>query len=171
MGFFDKLFGGGKPAKPSAVAAAAEKGAVCAPVSGTVEVTSNVSDPMFAQEMMGKTVAIWPSDGNVFAPITGSITAAMPHALGIAGDDGVEVLIHVGIDTVTMKGDGFTVWVQGGAHVEAGEPLLTFDRAKVAKAGFQDIVMTIVTNSDDYPELEKVAEGSVAAGAKVMQTA
>ena len=78
MGFFDKLFGGGKPAKPSAVAAAAEKGAVCAPVSGTVEVTSNVSDPMFAQEMMGKTVAIWPSDGNVFAPITGSITAAMP---------------------------------------------------------------------------------------------
>ena len=112
-----------------------------------------------------------PSDGNVFAPITGSITAAMPHALGIAGDDGVEVLIHVGIDTVTMKGDGFTVWVQGGAHVEAGEPLLTFDRAKVAKAGFQDIVMTIVTNSDDYPELEKVAEGSVAAGAKVMQTA
>lgn len=171
MGLFDKLFGSKKPAKPEAVAADASQGAVCAPVSGRIEVIDQVSDPMFAQEVMGKTIAIWPSDGNVFAPISGTLTTAMPHAFGIAGADGAEVLIHVGIDTVNMKGDGFTVWGEVGAQVTAGQPLLTFDRAKVAKAGYQDIVMTIVTNSDDYPALQKVADGDVAAGAKVMQLA
>ena len=70
-----------------------------------------------------------------------------------------------------MKGDGFTVYVKSGDHVNVGDTLLTFDRAKVAKAGYQDIVMTIVTNSDDYPELAKVAEGAVVAGTKIMQTA
>mgnify|MGYP002626875191 CR=1 FL=1 len=120
---------------------------------------------------MGKTIAIWPSEGVVYAPVSGVVASAMPHALGFAGDDGTEVLIHVGVDTVNMNGDGFDLLVEQGAHVAAGQPLLTFDRDKVAKAGYKDIVMCIVTNSDDYPALAKVAEGTVAAGAKVMQTA
>lgn len=172
MGFFDKLFGGSKkPARPEAVAVAAEGGTVYAPVSGRVEVTESIPDPVFAGEAMGKTVAIWPSDGNVYAPVSGAITTAMPHAFGLVSDDGVEVLIHVGVDTVNMAGDGFSVWVKQGEHVSAGEALLTFDRDKVAKAGYKDIVMTIVTNSDDYPALRKVAEGEVSAGATVIQTA
>lgn len=173
MGLFGKIFGGGKPSKPEPIAIAAEKGAVYAPVSGKAEVTADIPDPVFASEAMGKTVAIWPSDGTVYAPISGTITAAMPHAQGIAGDDGVEVLIHVGVDTVSMKGEGFTVYSQKGGHVNAGDVLLTFDRAKVAKAGYKDIVMTIITNSDDLASVDVVAQGGtqVAAGAKVVQTA
>ena len=171
MGFFDKLFGSKKPAKPEAVAAAAERGAVCSPVAGRVEATDQIPDPVFACEAMGKTVAVWPADGNVFAPVAGTVASAMPHAFGIAGDDGVEVLVHVGVDTVNMAGDGFEVWVKAGDRVAVGDPVLTFDRDKVAKAGYKDIVMTIITNSDDLAGIEKVGEGTVAAGAKLMQTA
>jgi glucose-specific phosphotransferase system IIA component len=173
MGFFDKLFGSKKPTKPEAVAAKAERGVVCAAVSGRVEVTADIPDPMFAGELMGRTVAVWPEAGEVFAPISGTLTAAMPHAFGIAGDDGVEVLIHVGVDTVSMKGEGFTVWAEKGARVAAGEPLVSFDKAKVKAAGHPDIVMTIVTNSDDYPELQVIAEAgsNVSAGDQVIRTA
>ena len=171
MGLFDKLFGSTKPSKPEAVAATTEKGAVCSPAAGRVEVTDQIPDPVFACEAMGKTVAVWPEGGDVFAPISGTVVSAMPHAFGIAGDDGVEVLVHVGVDTVSMNGDGFQVWIKANEHVNAGDPVLTFDRDKVAKAGYKDIIMTIITNSDDLDSIEKVAEGTVAAGAKLMQTA
>jgi len=171
MGFFDKLFGSKKPTRPEAVSASGDKGAVCSPAAGRVEVTDQIPDPVFACEAMGKTVAVWPEGGDVFAPISGTVVSAMPHAFGITGDDGVEVLVHVGVDTVNMNGDGFQVWVKANEHVNAGDPVLTFDRDKVAKAGYKDIIMTIVTNSDDLASIEKVAEGTVAAGAKLMQTA
>lgn len=171
MGLFDKLFGSKKPTKPEAVAASTDKGAVCSPAAGRVEVTDQIPDPVFACEAMGKTVAVWPEGGDVFAPISGIVASAMPHAFGIAGDDGVEVLVHVGVDTVSMNGDGFQVWVKAGDHVAAGDPVLTFDRDKVAKACYKDIIMTIITNSDDLASIEKVANGTVAAGAKLMQTA
>lgn len=171
MGLFDKLFGSKKPVKPEAVAASADKGAVCSPAAGRVEVTDKIPDPVFACEAMGQTVAVWPADDNVFAPISGTVVSAMPHAFGIAGNDGVEVLVHVGVDTVNMNGDGFQVWIKAGDHVRAGDPVLTFDRGKVAKAGYKDIIMTIITNSDDLASIEKVAEGQVVAGAKLMQTA
>jgi glucose-specific phosphotransferase system IIA component len=175
MGFFDKLFGGSSksaaPARPEAIAVTTEKGALYAPVAGRVEVTENIPDPVFAQEMMGKTVAIWPSAGVVYAPVSGMIASAMPHAIGLVSDDGVEVLIHVGIDTVSMNGDGFTLWTKQGERVSAGEALLTFDRNKVAKAGYKDIVMTIITNSDDFSTIEKVATDEVAAGAAIIKTA
>jgi phosphotransferase system IIA component len=77
----------------------------------------------------------------------------------------------VGVDTVNMNGDGFQVWVKANEHVNAGDPVLTFDRDKVAKAGYKDIIMTIITNSDDFASIEEVADGTVAAGAKLMQTA
>ena len=82
MGFFDKLFGSKKPTKPEAVAASTDKGAVCSPAAGRVEVTDQIPDPVFACEAMGKTVAVWPETGNVFAPIAGSVVSAMPHAFG-----------------------------------------------------------------------------------------
>ncbi len=157
--------------KPEAVQVAANKNAVCAPVSGTVEQADQIPDPAFAGEQMGKTVAVWPSDGNVYAPVSGTVVSMMPHAFGIAGDDGCEVLVHVGIDTVSMNGDGFSLWAKQGDHVSAGQPMLTFDRDKVAAAGYKDIVMTIVTNSDDYPGLSKLADGTVSAGEQIMQTA
>ena len=159
MGMFDKLFGSKKPSKPEAVAASTEKGAVCSPAAGRVEVTDQIPDPVFAGEAMGKTVAVWPETGDVFAPISGTVASAMPHAFGIAGDDGVEVLVHVGVDTVSMNGDGFQVWVKVGDHVAAGDAILTFSKNKVAKAGYKDIIMTIITNSDDLANIQKVAAG------------
>ena len=171
MGLFDKLFGSKAPAKPEAISIAVEKGAIYAPVSGKVEAMENIPDPVFASGAMGPCLGVWPEDGNVFAPVSGTVTAAMPHAFGFVGDDGVEVLIHVGVDTVEMKGDGFTVHVKKDAHVAAGTPLLTFDKAKVAKAGHPDIVMTIITNGDDLTAITPVAEGTVAAGAKLFETA
>ena len=171
MGLFDKLFGSKKPTKPEAVSASGDKGAVCSPAAGRVEVTDQIPDPVFACEAMGKTAAVWPEGGDVFAPISGTVVSAMPHAFGIAGDNGVEVLVHVGVDTVNMNGDGFTVWCKGEEHVAAGEALVSFDRDKVKKAGHPDIIMTIVTNSDDYPALAKVAEGQVKAGDTVITTA
>ena len=171
MGFFDKLFGGKKPTKPEAIAVNLAEGAVGAVASGRIEATEAIPDPVFAGEAMGKTVAIWPDEGVVYAPIAGTISASMPHAVGITGDNGVEVLIHIGVDTVNMNGDGFTVWCKGEEHVAAGEALVSFDRDKVKKAGHPDIIMTIVTNSDDYPALAKVAEGQVKAGDTVITTA
>lgn len=171
MGFFDKLFGTKKVEKPEAIAVTTEKGAVYAPAAGKVEPMSSLPDPVFSSGAMGPCLGVWPADGNVYAPVSGTVTAAMPHAFGFLGDDGVEVLIHVGIDTVSMNGDGFTLWAKQGDRVAAGEALLTFDRDKVAKAGYKDIVMTIITNSDDFSTIEKVATDEVAAGAAIIKTA
>lgn len=171
MGLFDKLFGAKKPSKPEAVTVTTEKGGVYAPVAGKVEPMDSLPDPVFASGAMGPCLGVWPTDGNVFAPVAGTVTAAMPHAFGFLGDDGVEVLIHVGVDTVEMKGEGFTVHVKKDEHVAAGAPLLTFDRDKVAAAGHPDVVMTIITNADDLASVEAVGAGEVSVGAKLFQTA
>lgn len=172
MGLFDKLFGGApaKAARPEAVSADAQPGAICAPVAGRVETTSQISDPVFSGEVMGKTVAVWPEAETVYAPIAGTVTTAMPHAFGIEGD-GLEVLVHIGIDTVEMNGEGFTVWAKPGDTVSAGDCMVTVDRAKVAAAGHPDIVMCILTNSDDLATVEVVATNEVAAGDTIMRTA
>lgn len=169
MGFFDQLFSSNKPAKPDAVVVAAEKGAVYSPASGRVEQAPDLPDPVFAAGFMGPCLGVWPTDGHVFAPLSGTITASMPHAFAFRGDDGIEVLLHVGVDTVEMKGDGFTIHVKKGEHVEVGEPLLTFDREKVAKAGYCDIVMTVITNADCFACVNPVADGEVTVGTKLFQ--
>ena len=154
MGLFDKLFGSKKPTKPEAVSASGDKGAVCSPAAGRVEVTDQIPDPVFACEAMGKTVAVWPEGGDVFAPISGTVVSAMPHAFGIAGDDGVEVLVHVGVDTVSMNGDGFNCLVKEGDQVKAGQPLIRFSRDKIKAAGYSDTVAVLLTNADDLEGVE-----------------
>ena len=151
-----------EPTRPVAVSAASE--GIAAPVSGRIEKTANIPDPVFAGEAMGTTVAVWPEDGVVYAPVSGTVTAAMPHAVGLMGDNGAEVLIHIGVDTVSMNGEGFATWIKDGQHVDAGEALVSFDRAAVEAAGHPDIVMCIVTNSDDLAGLAATAQGSVSAG-------
>ncbi len=172
MGFISDLLGRAKaPARPEALEVEAPANAVLAPVGGRVERNEDIPDPVFAGEVMGRTVAIWPSEGRLFSPVTGSVMSAMPHAIGIAADDGVEVLMHVGIDTVEMAGDGFELFARQGDHVRAGEALMRFDRDKIEAAGKADIIMTIVTNSDAYPELACVGTGEVAAGEKIITCA
>lgn len=152
MGIFDRLSRGKRAAKvetPCAIAAAAEPGSVLAPVDGVATPLSEVSDPVFAQGMLGPGMAVKPSGDVIYAPVTGTVAAAVAtgHAIGITSDDGMEVLIHVGVDTVEMRGDGFTVLVGQDERVVAGTPLIVFDREKICAAGHDDIVMTSVTNA------------------------
>ena len=173
MGFFDKLFGGSSakqtaPVRPEALSVATAAGTVYAPIAGRVEVTDAIPDPVFAQEMMGKTVAIWPSDGTVYAPVSGTVVSAMPHAIGLAGDDGVEVLIHVGIDTVMLNGEGLSAFAKQGDRVRAGQPVIEFDSALMAEHGIDMTVATVLLDAPDK-HVEQPALGSqVTRGADVV---
>lgn len=141
------------PSAPSGIKCA--PGTVYAPVSGAVIPSEQIPDETFATGVLGKGVGIQPADGVIAAPFDGEIStvADTRHAVGITSPDGMEVLIHVGVDTVAMNGDGFTALVQEGQKVKAGETLLTFDQTKIAAAQHPDVVVVLVTNSDDYENL------------------
>ncbi len=130
-------------------------GTVLAPVSGKAIPSEEIPDETFAAGVLGRGVGIEPSEGVIVAPFDGEIStvADTKHAVGVSSPDGMEVLIHVGVDTVAMNGDGFTALVEEGQKVKAGQKLLTFDRAKIAAAKHPDVVVLLVTNSDDYENL------------------
>lgn len=131
---------------------------IVAPVSGKAESLKDVKDPVFSTEAMGKGAAMVPSEGTIYSPVTGEITVAYEtkHAYGIKSDEGAEVLIHIGIDTVNMKGEGFTSDVKQGQHVEKGEKLGTVDLDAVKKAGYDTTVMTVITNTTSYANVQRI---------------
>ena len=112
-----------------------------------------------------------PTEGKVYAPIDGEITQAPDsgHALGIQGIGDVEVLIHVGVDTVEMKGDGFSPKVKVGDKIKKGDLLLEMDLTKIAAAGHPAVVITVITNTDDFAGVEVVASGTVEPGADLIK--
>lgn len=120
-----------------------------APVKGDIIELSQVADEMFAKEMMGKTLAIEPSVGQVFAPANGVVEMLYPtnHAIGLRLDDGSEVLIHVGIDTVKLEGKYFNVQVAEGTRVNQGQPLIQFDIEKIQAAGYPATTMMVITKA------------------------
>ncbi|MEY8335401.1 beta-glucoside-specific PTS transporter subunit IIABC [Lachnospiraceae bacterium 47-T17] len=148
-----------------------EKNTVYAPVNGKIVEMGDIPDPTFSEGVLGWTMGIYPEDGIVRAPFTGKIVQVSDtgHAIGLEGNDGMELLIHVGVDTVEMGGMGFEPKVKEGDEVNAGQELLVFDRKAVADAGHPDVVVVIVLNADDYTATELVAEGTVAAGTKIIQ--
>jgi glucose-specific phosphotransferase system IIA component len=167
MGFFDRFKKAAVPAKPEALAVSASAGQVLACVDGRVIPLADVSDVVFNSGAMGKGCGIEPAGEVIYAPVSGTLTAAGApnyHAVGITGDDGAEVLIHVGVDTVEMKGEGFTVHVQKGAHVSAGEPLLSFSREKISAAGHDTVAIMALTNTDDLASVDLAREGDAKAG-------
>ncbi|WP_028044545.1 beta-glucoside-specific PTS transporter subunit IIABC [Candidatus Stoquefichus massiliensis] len=125
---------------------------VDAPMSGDVIALSEVQDAAFASEQMGKGYAIIPTDGKVVAPFDGEIVALFPtkHAIGIKRIDGLELLIHIGLDTVNLNGEGFKSYVAVGTHVKAGDLLIEFDLDGMKKKGYDLTTPVIVTNSDQY---------------------
>lgn len=133
---------------------------ICAPVSGKVICREDIPDETFASGIMGEGVGIKPEEEIIVAPFDGEITSVVDtgHAVGLTSSDGVELLIHVGVDTVKMQGDGFQVFVTEGQKVKTGEKLLKFDRDKIRKAGYSDTTAVLVTNSDDYSSVKTVAE-------------
>ena len=147
-----------------------QPGEVYAPVSGTVIPSEEIPDETFAAGVLGQGVGIQPADGLVVAPFDGEISSVTDtqHAVGISSPDGMELLIHVGVDTVAMNGDGFQCFVREGQKVKAGEKLIAFDRAKIAAAGHPDVVVVLVTNADDYENLT-IQTGSCKALDKVIR--
>ncbi|WP_425838078.1 glucose PTS transporter subunit IIA [Microbacterium sp. PA5] len=143
---------------------------VMSPLDGTAVAISEVPDPVFAGGVMGPGVAIEPSGDTVSAPGAGVVVAAQPtgHAFGLQLDNGAEILIHVGIDTVNLKGDGFDVRVKNGDRVDVGDVLVVFDRAVIEKAGYPLITPVIVLNADAFDTVDPVALGPVTAGAPLL---
>ena len=160
MGLFDRF--------KQAVEPVSNKTVITAPVSGELLQLSETTEPVFSSVMMGKGVAINPSESTIIAPVDGTVTVVMPHAIGIVTDNGIEVLIHVGIDTVDMKGEGFENKVSQDSKVTAGTELLSFSREKVAEAGHDDTIFVIISNTPDCQEVVPVADAPVKAGDSVV---
>ena len=141
MNFLEKLLQNKKPKY--------EQGKIYAPVSGSYIPLKDVPDPTFADGILGEGVGIEPEKGILFSPANGVVTvvASTGHAIGITTDDGLELLIHIGLDTVEMKGEGFLSYVKQGQNVSLGEKILTFDINKIHSAGYPATVMFTVTNS------------------------
>lgn len=175
MGLFDKFkkkaAQPAAPATPAAIDAAEAADTLCAPVSGRVVKMADVPDPVFSGEVLGKGCAVWPDDELVYAPISGTVTVTMGHAVGITSDDGIEVLVHVGVDTVDMEGKGFTGYVKQGDTVKAGQPVLKMTKADIAAAGHPDCVVLAVSNTGDFADVALTvdAETTVAAGDAVVK--
>lgn len=158
-------------AKEEVAPAALQNETLVTPIVGDVVALADVNDPVFSSGAMGQGIAVKPSQGVVYAPADAEVSIAFPtgHAFGLKTADGAEVLIHVGIDTVTMNGDGFEAKVAQGDKVKAGDVLGTFDSNKIAAAGLDDTTMVIVTNTADYASVAPVATGSVAKGDAVIE--
>ncbi|WP_214854791.1 beta-glucoside-specific PTS transporter subunit IIABC [Exiguobacterium sp. s166] len=141
-----------------------------APLAGQVVPLSDVPDEVFASGAMGQGVAIHPTSNTVVAPFTGTIVMIAPtkHAIGLRSTSGVEVLIHVGLETVGLDGQPFTLHVEDGTHVEAGQTLLTFDAAMIEQHGLQTITPVIVTNASSYAEVIATQNGLVKANTEIL---
>lgn len=144
---------------------------VLSPLSGTIHPLSDVPDPAFSSEAMGKGVAIKPSEGRVVAPFDGKVTVAFKkkHALAVVSDSGAEMLIHVGIDTVKLDGQYFTSHVKEGDVVTAGQLLLEFDVEQIAAAGYETVTPVIVTNSTDYEDVYALQKGDIKVQDELLQ--
>ena len=135
-------------------------GKVIAPAVGSIVEQAAIPDDTFASGVLGEGVGINPTEGVVFAPFDGEITsvADSKHAIGIANEAGMEVLIHVGVDTVAMNGEGFEDLVAEGDKVKAGQLIMTFDREAIKKANHPDCVVVLLTNSDDFSDVKLGAD-------------
>ncbi len=152
MGLFDKLFHD-------------KKIEISSPVNGKMIPIGNVSDPTFAEEMIGKGVAIEPSDGRFYAPADGTLTALFPtgHAYALTTDSGAEVMVHIGIDTVKLNGEYYTINAKQGDMVKKGDLIVTVDLNGVKEAGYEVVTPVIISNSSKFSRIEKM-EGDVRAG-------
>ena len=147
-----------------------DNGNIAAPVDGQVKDLGDVNDQVFSTKLMGDGAAIVPSDGTVYSPVDGQVTVAYEtkHAYGLKSKDGAEVLIHIGIDTVNLKGEGFESFVKQGQTVKAGDKLGTVDLAKVKAAGYDTTVMVVVTNTNNYASVNRLNVTDVKHGDNVV---
>lgn len=147
-----------------------EPNTVYAPLSGKVIPLEEIPDPTFASGVMGKGVGIDPDSDTVFAPFDGTVIMVTDtkHAIGLKSNDGIEILIHVGIDTVEMKGKAFELMCKEGDTINCGQPILKFNPYEIKKAGYSNITAVLITNSDDYSEMNIEKFGNVSVSQKIL---
>ena len=141
-----------------AVVLSCDKGEVIQPVYGEVIPAAEIEDPMFAQETMGPSIGIRPKKGEVYAPFDGEVVMVFPtnHAIGLKSEDGIELLIHVGIDTVNMNGEGFKSHVAAGDKIKKGDQLISFDLKKIKAANHPNTTIVAITNAFDVKDVKKI---------------
>ncbi len=141
-----------------------------APVTGRLVSIKEVNDPTFSDEILGKGVAVIPSDNRIYAPVSGTVTTLFPtgHAAALTSNEGVEVLIHVGLDTVKLNGKYFKTHASEGQKVEKGDLLLEADMEQIKAEGYDIITPVVICNSDDFTEIHAAEANDVAHGDDVM---
>ena len=160
-----------EPAAPSAPAAPVlASGTLVAPIAGEILPMESCSDPIFAGKGMGDGCVVVPADGTLVSPCDGtvSLVADTGHAVGLVSDQGAEILIHIGIDTVNLAGKPFTAHVAPGERVSVGQPLMNVDLTQIKAAGLSTETMIIVTNTPDFSAVATTAVGTVAAGDELL---
>lgn len=156
VGFLLAFFFGKKEDNKVVEAVKANEETILAPIEGTIKPIEDSSDAAFASGALGKGVVIIPSDGKVYAPVSGTVTVLFPslHAIGITNDSGVELLIHIGINTVQLEGKGYTAHIKQGDHVECGQLLVEFDMDYITSEGYSLETPVLVTNYNDLKEVK-----------------
>lgn len=144
---------------------------VVSPLNGKVIALSEVNDPVFSQEILGKGTAIIPSDGKLMAPVSGTVEKMFEtyHAVGITADNGIKLLIHIGLDTVKLGGKHFKPLVKDGDRIEVGTPLIEFDLEKIKEEGYDTVTMLVLDNTGDYEEIISEKDKDVKTGDKIIK--
>ena len=160
MGLFSKLFGTEDKAGRF----------LASPVNGTAVPMKEVKDPTFSEEILGRGTAIAPSDGRVVAPADGLVTMVFDtkHAISMQTDNGAELIIHIGLDTVQLKGQYFDAHVNAGDKVKQGDLLMEFDIEKIKEAGYDVTTPVIICNTPEFPDMECLSGMDVKAGETVI---
>ncbi|UCZ55276.1 PTS glucose transporter subunit IIA [Bacillus shivajii] len=148
------------------------KDVLASPLTGSVVPLSEVPDPTFAEKMMGDGIAVKPTNGTVVAPVHAEVVQLFPtkHAVGLKTVNGVEILIHIGIETVNMQGEGFKAFVEQGDKVAKGDKLIEFDMSLVEEKAESTITPVIITNGDAVESVEKEEGTDATAGETTVMT-
>lgn len=141
-----------------------------APVAGKLVSIGEVSDQTFGEEVLGKGVAIQPAGNRIVSPVDGTVGTVFPtgHAVAVVGEEGAEVLIHVGLDTVQLNGKHFTIHTEEGKKVKKGDLLLEADMEQIKAEGYDIITPVIICNSDDFSEIQKMEPKEVGQGDNIL---
>lgn len=150
MGLFDKLSG-------------KKKEEIGAPVSGKIIDITQVNDQTFAEKILGDGIAVMPSEGRFYAPCDGTLESLYPtgHAYSIKADTGAELLVHIGIDTVKLKGMYFTIHARQGQKVKKGDLLIEADIERIKEAGYDTVTPLIIMNTPDYKKIDKMSGDAI----------
>lgn len=148
-----------------------ESGVVYAPIKGKAIALEEVNDGVFSAGMLGKGIGIEPAEGKAVSPVNGTVSVVFDtkHAIGITSDEGIEVLIHIGLDTVQLNGEPFDVHVKVGDKVKVGDLLAEFDMDKIKEAGYKTVTPIIISNTDAYSDVKVLANGDIDENAEMLR--